>query len=197
MNIVILAAGQGKRMKSALPKVLQTLAGKPLLWHVLRTALSLQGKQTKTGPIVVIGHGANDVKEFLAATIQADSTFAKVTTVLQAEQKGTGHALLQTLSKLDVREPTLVLYGDVPLTTKKTLAKLTKLADGVHGQDSALALLTQNLSNPTGYGRIVREADGSVRSIVEEKDATSVQKAIQEINTGIMVLPTNTLKKWL
>ena len=184
-------------MKSALPKVLQTLAGKPLLWHVLRTALSLQGKQTKTGPIVVIGHGANDVKEFLAATIQADSTFAKVTTVLQAEQKGTGHALLQTLSKLDVREPTLVLYGDVPLTTKKTLAKLTKLADGVHGQDSALALLTQNLSNPTGYGRIVREADGSVRSIVEEKDATSVQKAIQEINTGIMVLPTNTLKKWL
>ena len=118
-------------------------------------------------------------------------------TVLQAEQKGTGHALLQALSKLDVQEPTLVLYGDVPLTSKKTLAKLAKLADGVRGQDSALALLTQDLANPTGYGRIVRDADGSVREIVEEKDATPAQKAIKEINTGIMVLPTNALKRWL
>ena len=126
-----------------------------------------------------------------------DAAFAKVSTVLQAEQKGTGHALLQALSKLDVQEPTLVLYGDVPLTSKKTLSKLAKLADGVRGQDCALALLTQNLSNPTGYGRIVRDADGSVAEIVEEKDATAEQKAIQEINTGIMVLPTNSLKKWL
>ena len=197
MNIVILAAGQGKRMKSALPKVLQTLAGKPLLQHVLTTALSLQGKQAKTGPIVVVGHGAADVKEFLANASKEDPGFGKVLTVLQAEQKGTGHALLQALPKLDVQEPTLVLYGDVPLTSKKTLAKLAKLADGVRGQDSALALLTQDLTNPTGYGRIVRDADRSVREIVEEKDATSAQKAIKEINTGIMVLPTNSLRKWL
>ncbi len=197
MNIVILAAGQGKRMKSALPKVLQTLAGKPLLQHVLTTALFLQGKQAKTGPIVVVGHGAADVKEFIANASQEDPSFGKVATVLQAEQKGTGHALLQALPKIDVQEPTLVLYGDVPLTSKKTLAKLAKLADGVRGQDSALALLTQDLTNPTGYGRIVRDADGSVREIVEEKDATPAQKAIKEINTGVMVLPTNALKKWL
>ena len=197
MNIVILAAGQGKRMKSALPKVLQTLAGKPLLQHVLTTALFLQGKQAKTGPIVVVGHGAADVKEFIANASQEDPSFGKVATVLQAEQKGTGHALLQALPKIDVQEPTLVLYGDVPLTSKKTLAKLAKLADGIRGQDSALALLTQDLTNPTGYGRIVRDADGSVREIVEEKDATPAQKAIKEINTGIMVLPTNALKKWL
>jgi len=184
-------------MKSALPKVLQTLAGKPLLQYVLDTALSLQGKQSKTGPIVVVGHGAADVKEFLLNISQEDSRFAKVTTALQAEQKGTGHALLQALSKLDTQEPTLVLYGDVPLTTQQTLSKLLKLADGVRGQDAALALLTQNLANPTGYGRIVRDTDGSVKEIVEEKDASAAQKTIQEINTGIMVLPTNALKKWL
>jgi bifunctional UDP-N-acetylglucosamine pyrophosphorylase / glucosamine-1-phosphate N-acetyltransferase len=197
MNIVILAAGQGKRMKSALPKVLQTLAGKPLLQHVLHTALDLQSKSAKTGPIVVVGHGATDVKEFLQIASKQDSRFAKVSTTLQAEQKGTGHALLQALPKLDVNEPTLVLYGDVPLTSKKTLAKLTKLADGVRGQDCALALLIQNLGNPKGYGRIVRDIDGSVKAIVEEKDATSSQKCIQEINTGIMVLPTHSLKRWL
>jgi bifunctional UDP-N-acetylglucosamine pyrophosphorylase/glucosamine-1-phosphate N-acetyltransferase len=197
MNIVILAAGQGKRMKSALPKVLQTLAGKPLLQHVLNTALSIQGKASKQGPIVVVGHGAADVKEFLANVSKVDPIFSKVSTVLQAEQKGTGHALLQALPKLDLQEPTLVLYGDVPLTSKKTLSKLAKLADGARGKDCALALLTQNLSNPSGYGRIVRDADGSVQEIVEEKDATLVQKAIKEINTGIMVLPSNSLKKWL
>ena len=184
-------------MKSALPKVLQTLAGKPLLQHVLNTALDLQGKASKNGPIVVVGHGAADVKEFLANTSQTNPAFGKVSTALQAEQKGTGHALLQALPKLDIQEPTLVLYGDVPLTSKKTLSKLAKLADGVRGKDCALALLTQNLSNPTGYGRIVRDADGSVQAIVEEKDATIAQKAIQEINTGIMVLPSNSLKKWL
>ena len=184
-------------MKSALPKVLQNLAGKPLLEHVLDTALSLLGKSSKNGPIVVVGHGAADVKEFLSNAAKADSRFGKIATVLQAEQKGTGHALLQALPKLDTDLPTLVLYGDVPLTTQKTLKKLAKLADGVRGQDSALALLTQNLNNPTGYGRIVRDADGSVKEIVEEKDASPAQKAIQEINTGIMVLPTNSLKKWL
>ena len=184
-------------MKSALPKVLQTLAGKPLLQHVLSTALALQGKASKKGPIVVVGHGASEVKTFLANVGKDDSAFEKVSTVLQAEQKGTGHALLQALSKLDVQEPTLVLYGDVPLTSKKTLSKLEKLADGVRGQDCALALLTQNLANPTGYGRIVRDAEGLVQEIVEEKDATLAQKTIKEINTGIMVLPTNSLKKWL
>jgi bifunctional UDP-N-acetylglucosamine pyrophosphorylase/glucosamine-1-phosphate N-acetyltransferase len=197
MNIVILAAGQGKRMKSVLPKVLQTLAGKPLLQHVLNTALGLQGKNTKTGPIVVVGHGAKDVKQFLQITSEHDSRFSKVSTVLQAEQKGTGHALLQALPQLDLKEPTLVLYGDVPLISKKTLSALARLSDGVRGQDSALALLTQHLTNPTGYGRIVRDTDDSVKAIIEEKDATPEQKRIQEINTGIMVLPTNSLKKWL
>lgn len=197
MNIVILAAGQGKRMKSALPKVLQTLAGKPLLQHVLNTALSIQGKASKQGPIVVVGHGAADVKEFLANVSKVDPIFSKVSTVLQAEQKGTGHALLQALPKLDLQEPTLVLYGDVPLISKRTLSKLAKLADGARGKDCALALLAQNLSHPSGYGRIVRDADGSVQEIIEEKDATLVQKAIKEINTGIMVLPSNSLKKWL
>ncbi|WP_353427413.1 bifunctional UDP-N-acetylglucosamine diphosphorylase/glucosamine-1-phosphate N-acetyltransferase GlmU [Polynucleobacter sp. MWH-UH19D] len=197
MNIVILAAGQGKRMKSALPKVLQTLAGKPLLHHVLDTALALQGKSSKTGPVVVVGHGATDVKEFLSNAAQEDARFSKVSTALQAQQKGTGHALLQALPKLDAQEPTLVLYGDVPLTSQKTLSKLAKLADGVRGKDCALALLTQDLSDPTGYGRIVRDTDGSVKEIVEEKDASTAQKAIKEINTGIMVLPTSPLKKWL
>jgi bifunctional UDP-N-acetylglucosamine pyrophosphorylase / glucosamine-1-phosphate N-acetyltransferase len=197
MNIVILAAGQGKRMKSALPKVLQTLAGKPLLQFVLDAAIALQGKHAKTGPIVVIGHGASQVKDFLQHLSEEDPRFSKVTSVLQAEQKGTGHALLQALPKLDVQEPTLVLYGDVPLTSKETLSTLLKLADAGRGQNGALALLTQNLKNPTGYGRIVRNIDGSVEAIVEEKDASSAQKSIQEINTGIMVLPTNALKTWL
>ena len=196
MNIVILAAGQGKRMKSALPKVLQTLAGKPLLQHILGTALSLQNKQAK-GPIVVVGHGAADVQQFLTQTSALESDFSRVRTVFQAQQKGTGHALLQALPKLDPQEPTLVLYGDVPLTSSKTLNKLAKLADGVRGEDSALALLTQTMSNPTGYGRIIRDADGSVQAIVEEKDASPAQKKIQEINTGIMVLPSNALKRWL
>jgi bifunctional UDP-N-acetylglucosamine pyrophosphorylase/glucosamine-1-phosphate N-acetyltransferase len=96
-----------------------------------------------------------------------------------------------------LKEPTLVLYGDVPLTSIKTLSALARLADGIRGQDSALALLTQHLSNPTGYGRIVRDTDGLVKAIIEEKDATPEQKRTQEINTGIMVLPTNSLKKWL
>lgn len=196
MNIVILAAGQGKRMKSALPKVLQTLAGKPLLQHILSTALSLQNKQAK-GPIVVIGQGAAEVQQFLVQAGVLEPDFSKVSTVLQAQQKGTGHALLQALPKLDLQEPTLVLYGDVPLTSSKTLNQLAKLADGVRGQDSALALLTQTMSNPTGYGRIIRDTDGSVKAIVEEKDASPAQKQIQEINTGIMVLPSNSLKKWL
>lgn len=194
MNIVILAAGQGKRMKSALPKVLQTLAGKPLLEHVLETAISLS---TSVEPIVVIGHGAEHVKAFLADLIGRDSRFKKTKTVLQKEQKGTGHALLQALPKLNLSLPTLVLYGDVPLTTKETLQALIRLADGVRSKECALSLLTQNMANPTGYGRIVRDQDSLINAIVEEKDASTSVKAISEINTGIMVLPTRSLAQWL
>ena len=123
MNIVILAAGQGKRMKSALPKVLQPLAGKPLLAHVLETALALA---PKAEPIVVIGHGAQQVQGFLAHLADLDKRFSKIKTVLQKEQKGTGHALLQALPKMNPRVPTLVLYGDVPLCSKETLNTLTR-----------------------------------------------------------------------
>ncbi len=188
MNIVILAAGQGRRMKSALPKVLQPLAGKPLLAHVLDTALSL-GKNT--APIIVIGHGAQQVKTFLAESALKDKRFSKIETVLQKEQKGTGHAVLQALPKLNKNLPTLVLYGDVPLCNSKTLQKLARLADG------AVGLLTHNMTNPTGYGRIVRDLDGNITSIIEERDADSKVRAITEINTGIMVLPTDYLSKWL
>ena len=155
MNIVILAAGQGKRMKSALPKVLQLLAGKPLIAHVLQTVNSLS---PKIKPIIVIGHGAVEINAFLEVGKAEQPALANVVTVIQKEQKGTGHALLQALSKLEIQEPTLVLYGDVPLISKKTLMHLSKLADGVRGSDSALALLTQNLLNPTGYGRKIGRA---------------------------------------
>jgi len=196
MNIVILAAGQGKRMKSALPKVLQTLAGRPLLEHVLASANQLVGK-AKTKPIVVIGHGANAITAYLGRIKKEYPGFADVVTVMQKEQKGTGHALLQALPKLDLDAPTLVLYGDVPLTSNKTLMRLVTLADAKRGSDSALALLTQQMDNPTGYGRILRDAEGAVTGIVEEKDADREQKSITEINTGIMVLPSGRLKKWL
>jgi len=188
MNIVILAAGQGKRMKSALPKVLQPLAGKPLLQHVLETALALV---PKAEPIIVIGHGAQQVQAFLAHLANLDKRFSKVKTVLQKEQKGTGHALSQALPKLKPALPTLVLYGDVPLCSKETLKKLARVSDGTVG------LLTHRMQNPYGYGRIVRDIDGNVQGIVEEKDANPAIRSIQEINTGIMVLPTEQLGKWL
>jgi bifunctional UDP-N-acetylglucosamine pyrophosphorylase / glucosamine-1-phosphate N-acetyltransferase len=181
-------------MKSALPKVLQPLAGKPLLEHVLETAISL----TKAAePVVVIGHGAEHVNTFLSDLATRNPRFKVIKTVLQKEQKGTGHALLQTLTKLNKDLPTLVLYGDVPLTTKDTLQSLIRLADGVRAKQSALGLLTQNMENPKGYGRIVRDQDGTVSAIVEEKDASPSIKAIHEINTGIMVLPSESLSKWL
>jgi bifunctional UDP-N-acetylglucosamine pyrophosphorylase/glucosamine-1-phosphate N-acetyltransferase len=188
MNIVILAAGQGKRMKSALPKVLQPLAGKPLLRHVLETALALA---PKAEPIVVIGYGAQQVQAFLADLANLDTRFKNVKTVLQKEQKGTGHALLQALPKLNRLLPTLVLYGDVPLCSKETLKRLARLSDG------AVGLLTQRMQNPHGYGRIVRDVDGNIDAIVEEKDANPAIRLIQEINTGIMALPTQQLGKWL
>ena len=175
-------------MKSALPKVLQPLAGKPLLAHVLETALALA---PKAEPIIVIGHGAQQVQAFLAHLANLDKRFSKVKTVLQKEQKGTGHALLQALPKLNPGAPTLVLYGDVPLCSKETLNKLARLSDG------AVGLLTHRMENPYGYGRIVRDVDNNVQAIVEEKDANPAIRSIQEINTGIMVLPTKQLGKWL
>ncbi len=179
MNIVILAAGMGKRMQSALPKVLHPLAGKPLLSHVIDTARSLE----PTSLCIVYGHGGEAVPESVKAS---DVAFAK-----QEPQLGTGHAVMQALPHLRDDVPTLVLYGDVPLTTRDSLRQLLDSA----GKEK-LAVLTIELDNPTGYGRIVRR-DGNIVGIVEQKDASEEQRAIREINTGIMVAPTAKLKEWL
>ena len=179
MNVVILAAGMGKRMQSDLPKVLHALAGKPLLLHVIDTARSLSPQRC----CVVYGHGGDLVPQQLAAD---DLHFA-----LQEPQLGTGHAVTQALPVLDDTQPTLVLYGDVPLTTSATLQKLVAAA----GKDK-LAVLTVDLDDPTGYGRIVREQNKIVR-IVEQKDANETERLIQEVNTGILIAPTTHLKNWL
>ncbi len=179
MNVVVLAAGAGTRMKSDLPKVLHRLAGKPLLSHVLDAARILPGNRL----FVVYGHGGNQVPEAL------DSP--DVTWVLQQQQLGTGHAVAQAAAHLDESAPTLVLYGDVPLISPATLRRLAATA----GNDQ-LALLTVRLEEPSGYGRIVRDGGRIVR-IVEEKDATAAERAIDEVNTGIMVAPTAPLRRWL
>ncbi|WP_019139747.1 bifunctional UDP-N-acetylglucosamine diphosphorylase/glucosamine-1-phosphate N-acetyltransferase GlmU [Noviherbaspirillum massiliense] len=179
MNVVILAAGMGKRMQSALPKVLHPLAGKPLLSHVIDTARGLSPSRL----CVIYGHGGEIVPERMQAS---DLVFAK-----QEPQLGTGHAVMQALPHLDEEVPTLVLYGDVPLTTSNSLQQLLDSA----GKDK-LAILTVDLDDPTGYGRIVRQ-DGRIVSIVEQKDASAEQRAIREVNTGILVAPTAKLKKWL
>jgi bifunctional UDP-N-acetylglucosamine pyrophosphorylase/glucosamine-1-phosphate N-acetyltransferase len=179
MNVVILAAGMGKRMQSGLPKVLHALAGKPLLLHVIDTARSLSPQRC----CVVYGHGGNLVPQQLAAD---DLHFA-----LQEPQLGTGHAVSQALPFLDDTQPTLVLYGDVPLTTSATLQKLVAAA----GKDK-LAVLTVDLDDPTGYGRIVREQNKIVR-IVEQKDANETERQIHEVNTGILIAPTTHLNRWL
>ncbi|MBN4667678.1 bifunctional UDP-N-acetylglucosamine diphosphorylase/glucosamine-1-phosphate N-acetyltransferase GlmU [Pandoraea nosoerga] len=180
MNIVILAAGMGKRMRSKLPKVLQPLAGRPLLSHVIATARKLAPQRL----IVVIGHGGDAVREAVAGEGIA---FAE-----QAQQLGTGHAVQQAAPLLDESAPTLVLYGDVPLTRAETLQALLEAA----GRDK-LGVLTVDLENPSGYGRIVRDAAGNVQRIVEQKDANEAERAIREINTGILVAPTRALKGWL
>ncbi len=178
MNVVILAAGQGKRMRSDLPKVLHPLAGRPLLAHVLATARALAPERI----CVVYGHGGERVREALGDPA--------VAWVRQEPQLGTGHALAQALPQLGAAAQTLVLYGDVPLTRPATLARLREAAgDGV-------AVLTVELDDPTGYGRIVR-AGGEVKRIVEQKDASAAERAIREVNTGIMVLPTARLAGWL
>jgi bifunctional UDP-N-acetylglucosamine pyrophosphorylase/glucosamine-1-phosphate N-acetyltransferase len=179
MNVVILAAGMGKRMQSDLPKVLHPLAGKPLLSHVIDTARSL----SPSGCCVVYGHGGDAVPISLAAP---DLSFA-----LQQPQLGTGHAVMQALPALRDEQPTLILYGDVPLTATTTLQRLIAAA----GTDK-LAVLTVELDDPTGYGRIVREQQRIVR-IVEQKDASEAERAIREVNTGILVAPTKKLKQWL
>ncbi len=180
MNVVILAAGMGKRMHSALPKVLHPLAGKPLLSHVIDTARTL----APTRLVVVTGHGGEAVREAVGAP---DVQFA-----VQAQQLGTGHALAQALPLLDTSVPTLVLYGDVPLTRASTLKRLTDAA-GAH----RYGILTVTLDDPSGYGRIVRDAAGQVVRIVEQKDASEAEREIAEINTGIVVTPTAPLAGWL
>lgn len=179
MNIVILAAGQGKRMHSNLPKVLHPIAGKALVAHVIDTARSL-APQTLC---LVYGHGGDAVRTTLAAP---DLAWA-----LQEPQLGTGHAVQQALPHLKDGGTTLVLYGDVPLIQAETLKRLLQAA-----QD-ALAILTVELADPSGYGRIVRNAKGEVVRIVEQKDSTPEERAIREINTGIMAMPTARLGEWL
>ena len=186
MNVVVLAAGMGKRMRSDLPKVLHRLAGRPLLGHVLDTARELAASRI----VVIHGHGGEAVPNALAAP---DLAWA-----LQAPQLGTGHAVMQALPHLDDAAPTLILYGDVPLTRADTLRALLGAAG-----ERALGLLTVDLEDPTGYGRIVRDPPaaaggrGPVRRIVEHKDADAATRAIREVNTGIMVVPTPMLRRWL
>ncbi|WP_394782187.1 bifunctional UDP-N-acetylglucosamine diphosphorylase/glucosamine-1-phosphate N-acetyltransferase GlmU [Undibacterium sp.] len=186
MNVVILAAGMGKRMQSALPKVLHPLAGKPLLSHVVDTARSLKSSADDgraANICVIYGHGGEQVPSTIAAD---DLRFAK-----QEPQLGTGHAVAQAGPVLDESVPTLVLYGDVPLTTAASLQRLIAAA----GTDK-LAILTAEMQDPTGLGRMVRE-DGKIVRIVEQKDANEAERAITEVNTGILIAPTAKLKQWL
>jgi bifunctional UDP-N-acetylglucosamine pyrophosphorylase / glucosamine-1-phosphate N-acetyltransferase len=178
VNIVILAAGRGTRMHSDQPKVLHRLAGRPLLQHVLDSAGALS-----PGKIcVVYGHGGEAVPQAFAGS---GAIF-----VLQDPQHGTGHAVMQALPHLEDGSTTLVLYGDVPLTEPGTLQRML-------GAPGCLTILTAQLHNPSGYGRIVRGADNRVARIVEEKDATDETREIREINTGIMAIPTTKLREWL
>ncbi|HEX5801521.1 MAG TPA: bifunctional UDP-N-acetylglucosamine diphosphorylase/glucosamine-1-phosphate N-acetyltransferase GlmU [Azospira sp.] len=179
LNVVILAAGQGKRMHSNLPKVLHPIAGKALVRHVIDTARTLAPARL----CIVHGHGGDVVR---AALPDADLGWA-----LQEPQLGTGHAVQQALPHIAADGVTLVLYGDVPLTRPETLQRLLKAA-----QDG-LAVLTVDLADPTGYGRIVRDAAGRVVRIVEQKDASAEERAIREVNTGIMAIPTGRLAGWL
>lgn len=179
LHVVILAAGQGKRMASDTPKVLHPVAGRPMLQHVLDTAAALEPAQVH----VVHGHGGGIVRDALSD--------AAVTWVEQREQLGTGHAVSQAMPGIPNAATVLVLYADVPLVTSASLAPLvTAAAQGP-------AILTVELANPTGYGRIVRNDAGAVLRIVEEKDATAAERAITETNTGLMAAPAGGLRDWL
>ncbi|MBB3190053.1 bifunctional UDP-N-acetylglucosamine diphosphorylase/glucosamine-1-phosphate N-acetyltransferase GlmU [Halomonas cerina] len=179
LDVVILAAGQGTRMRSSLPKVLHRLAGKPMVRHVIDTAAGLEAARTH----VVVGHGAAHVREALAD--------CRVHFVVQAEQKGTGHAVAQALDGLGEGK-VLVLYGDVPLIRRETLAGLLERVDEHH-----LGLLTVTLDDPTGYGRILRDEAGEAVAIVEHKDASEAERTVRECNTGIMAMTAGQLKRWL
>ncbi|HXC09780.1 MAG TPA: bifunctional UDP-N-acetylglucosamine diphosphorylase/glucosamine-1-phosphate N-acetyltransferase GlmU [Steroidobacteraceae bacterium] len=180
LSVVILAAGQGKRMHSDLPKVLQPLAGQPLLQHVIRTARALEPAHI----YVVYGYGG--------AQVQAALSNEPVEWVLQADQLGTGHAVMQAMCVIPDDHTVLVLYGDVPLIRTPSLAKLVSLAD-----EGALAVLSVDLEDAAGYGRIVRNAEGQIRAIVEHKDANPEQLQIRELNTGLMAAPARHLREWL
>ena len=180
LNIAILAAGQGKRMRSGLPKVLHPLGGRPLLAHVLDTARKLAADRI----CVVYGHGGEAVRSRFP---EPDLHWA-----LQDPPLGTGHALAQALPQLAADGVTLVLFGADPLASATTLESVIR-----HARGGALSLLTIELDDPTGYGRIVRDSDGAVTAIVEHKDATPGQRAIREINTGVMAAPTACFARWL
>ena len=181
LSVVILAAGQGKRMKSDLPKVLQPLAGRPLLQHVIDTARELQASDVH----VVYGHGGERVRESLAG--------GNVTWALQAEQHGTGHAVQQAMPGIPDDHLVLVLYGDVPLVQAATLQRLVEAAAG----GEALAILSVRMQDPTGYGRIVRDRAGNVARIVEHKDANQKERTIDEVNTGLMAASASRMREWL
>jgi bifunctional UDP-N-acetylglucosamine pyrophosphorylase / glucosamine-1-phosphate N-acetyltransferase len=180
LSVVILAAGQGKRMNSDLPKVLQPLAGQPLLQHVIGAARAVNPDNI----YVVYGHGG--------AQVQAALAHENVEWILQAEQLGTGHAVMQAMCVIPDDHTVLVLYGDVPLIGAGSLTKLVTAAG-----DGALAVLTVNLENAAGYGRIVRNTEGRVTAIVEHKDANTDQLQIREVNSGLMAAPAGRLREWL
>ena len=180
LNIVILAAGQGTRMKSSLPKVLHPVGGKPMVGHVISSAKTLDAKKI----IVVYGHGG----DLLRTTINDDS----LKWVEQKEQLGTGHAVQQTADDFEDDAIVLVLYGDVPLITAETLTLLSDAA-----KDDSLAILTMHAENPTGYGRIIRDSNSNVLAITEEKDANEQEKLIQEVNTGFLAVKGKLLRSWL
>jgi len=187
LNIVILAAGMGKRMKSDLPKVLHGLAGRPMLTHVLNAARALDPARV----VLVVGHGADTVRRHYER--DGDLSF-----VLQQPQLGTGHAVQQAVPELVGNDGgddvTLVLYGDVPLVGSATLRRLL---DAQATRPGAVAVLTVELPDATGYGRIVRNAEGAIDRVVEHKDASESERAIREVNTGILAVPTAALKRWL
>jgi bifunctional UDP-N-acetylglucosamine pyrophosphorylase / glucosamine-1-phosphate N-acetyltransferase len=180
LSVVILAAGQGKRMKSELPKVLQPVAGRPLLKHVIDAARALEPAAT----YVVYGHGGDRVREALQAE--------PVSWALQAERLGTGHAVMQATPNIPDDHVVLVLYGDVPLISHATLAELLTLCG-----PKQVSLLTMVLPDPSGYGRVVRNGRDQVQKIVEQKDASRKELKIQECNTGVLAAPAKPLKKWL
>lgn len=179
LHVIILAAGAGKRMKSALPKVLQPIAGRPMLAHVIDTARQLQPEAIH----VVYGHGGEAVRQAFAD--QPDLRWAE-----QREQLGTGHAVLQAMPEVPDAATVLVLYGDVPLIRGETLRHLLS-------QPGRLAVLVAEVADPTGYGRIVRNAEGKVGAIVEQKDASDEQRSIRTINTGIITAESTALRRWL